>query len=164
MNTGQPNELRRSTLLMIFGALVVGYWLSSGLIGSKEAIEIGNAMLVSAAMGIATAYAPVAWQSVKLEKIPGENILSIGIFLGGVAIAYRTGASIVWREVGSPVSWLNSPVWGFHLAVSLCSAVAHMIAPNVIGGAIPKREWIRMGFWVSAATMIVATTLALNLN
>lgn len=162
MPTRPRNELKRSYLIAIMVAVLVGYFASSVTLGNSHAIEIGNMMLFSLACGIAVAYTPDATRAFRYLVLDGANVLLLGIWLGWISIAYRTGGTILWRWMDRPDAWLDSVLWGLHLWGSCSSALMHMLGPQAVNGAVPTKQWLKIGFFVTVSLLSVGTIAAIS--
>lgn len=162
MATTMPtNSLRRSTLLSMILSVIVSYPCAILLLGPKAAIEIGNIMVFALSAGIAVAYAPIVRDAFRYSYIDGPNILTVGIFVGWSATFLARGGSIVWRLLGQPPDWLNSSLWGFHIALSCVAALAHLVAPGAVAGRVPTRQWLKIGALVAVGVLFVSGLFAL---
>lgn len=155
------NSLRRSTLLIMSAVVILSYPAAMLLLGPRMAIEIGNIMVLALSAGIVVAYAPIVKDALRHHLIEGSDILTIGIFVGWLATFYARGGSIIWRLLGQPPEWLNSALWGFHIALSCVAALAHLIAPGAIAGRVPTRQWLKIGALVTIGVLLVAAVFAL---
>lgn len=162
--TTPTNDLRRAALIFIAFAVAMVYPMAVSVFGSRAAIEGSNVVMLSLAFGIVVAYAPSVWQDLKSATLDGAAILSIGIFSSWLAIIYRTGASILWRLNDKPVEWLDSGLWGAHIAISCFAALCHLIAPEAVSGRVPTRQWVRIGIMVAAGVFIGAGMVVVNLD
>lgn len=156
----QVNYLRRSTLLILLAVVLAGYPTSISIIGQEKAIETGNVMLLSLAVGIMIAYAKNAWEALHTEFIIGGDVLAIGIFLSWAGVAMARGGSIIWRILDQPVSWLNSGYWGMHICLTAMGGVCHLVAPRAISGRVPTQQWIKIGA-ITAVSVFFATLIAI---
>lgn len=160
--TSMPtNSLRRSTLLTMIFAVILSYPFAILFFGPKAAIEIGNVMVLALSAGIVVAYGPIVRDALRHHYIDGPHILTIGIFLGWAATFFARGGSIIWRLMGQPPDWLNSSLWGFHIALSCASALAHLVAPGAVAGRVPTRQWLRIGALVAIGVLFVSGLFAL---
>lgn len=155
------NSLRRSTLLAMIGSVILSYPCAIIIFGPKMAIEIGNIMVFALAAGIIVAYGPIVRDALRHTYVDGPNILTVGIFVGWSATFLARGGSIVWRLVGQPPEWLNSSLWGFHIALSCVSALAHLVAPGAVAGRVPTRQWLKIGALVAIGVLFVSGLFAL---
>ena len=162
--TTPTNDLRRGALLLIALAVMSAYPVSVAMLGPRSTIEGGNVVMLSLAFGIVVAYAPSVWHDLRSATLDGAAILSVGIFSSWLAIIYRTGSSIIWRLNDKPVEWLDSVLWGFHIAVSCFAALCHLIAPEAVSGRVPTRQWVRIGVLVAGGVFIGAGMVVLNLD
>lgn len=163
MTTKPVNTLYRRTLLLMMSVIIFGYPTAILLLGQEPAIEVGNIITVSLACGIVVTYTPTAWAIIKYPVLDGASILSFGIWLGWSAIMYRTGGAIIWRLLDKPDNWLDSGWWGLHIALSCCSAIGHLIAPEAVNGRVPTKEWIRIGILVAVSVLVAGLLTSLNL-
>lgn len=157
-----PEALRRATLATLLVATIAGYFVLVGGLGSRVAIETVNVAMLSLASAVVVSYAPVLWQDLHFARLDRAAILSIGIFVGWLAIIYRTGCSIVWRLVDKPVDWLDSALWGLHLPMSCFAALCHLIAPEVLAGRVPTRKWIKIGILAAFGVGLGASIAIFN--
>jgi len=155
------NSLRRSTLLTMILAVILSYPCAIAVLGPKAAIEIGNIMVFALSAGIVVAYGPIVKDALRHHYVDGPNILTIGIFVGWSATFLARGGSIIWRLLGQPPDWLNSSLWGFHIALSCVSALAHLIAPGAVAGRVPTRQWLKIGALVAIGVLFVCGMFAL---
>lgn len=161
MATTMPtNSLRRSTLLIMIVTVILSYPCAIMVLGPKAAIEIGNIMVFALSAGIAVAYAPIVRDAFRHTYIDGPNILTIGIVVGWTATFFARGGSILWRLLGQPPEWLNSSLWGFPIALSCVAALAHLVAPGVVAGRVPTRQWLKIGALVAAGVLAVSGMFA----
>ena len=156
------NSIRRETLLLSIGLIIFAYFVAVFTVGARTAIELGNVLLFSLSAGIAVAYAPIVRDALRYPYIDGGSILSIGIYLGWSATFIARGFSITWRLMGQPVEWLDSAIWGSHIALSCASAFAHMVAPGAVAGKVPTQQWLKIGALVAMAILAFSFFLILG--
>ena len=156
------NELKRSTLLALMSVFFVGYFGSILTLGQETAIELGNMILFSLAIGIVTAYTTTAWGIFRYSMLDGATVLSIGIWLGWLSISYRTAGAVLWRFFDKPEGWLDSALWGLHILGTCCSAICHLLGPESMNGRVPTKEWVRIGVIVAGAMMLAGTLTILS--
>lgn len=156
------NSLRREILLLMLGTIIAAYFVAVASVGARTAIELGNVVLFSLSAGIAVAYAPIVRDALRYSYIDGGSILSIGIYLGWSATFVARGFSIAWRLMGQPVDWLDSAVWGSHIALSCASAVAHLVAPGAVAGKVPTQQWLKIGALVALGVLAFSVLLILG--
>ncbi len=164
MTTKPVNELHRSTLITLMGSVFVGYPISIALLGQSDAIEIGNIILASLALGVAVAYSPVALAVARYKVLDGASVLSFGIWIGWVSIFYRTGGAIAWRFFDKPDGWIDSALWGLHIAGTCSAALCHLLGPEAMNGRVPTKQWIRVGAIVAAAALVAGVITSVNFN
>jgi hypothetical protein len=155
------NTIRRSTLLVMIGSVLLGYPGAIILFGPQKPIAIGNVIVFALSAGIVVADAPVARDALRHDLIDGANILSIGIFAAWLGTCMARGGSISWRLAGQPVEWLNSAAWGFHIAATCVGAMNHVVAPEAVAGRVPTRHWIKIGVLVAITVLLVASMAAM---
>ncbi len=156
------NEIKRSTLLSLMSVFLIGYFVSIWLLGQETAIEIGNMILFSLALGVAVAYTTTAWGVMLHPTLDGATVLSLGIWLGWISITYRTGGAILWRFFDKPEGWLDSALWALHIVGTCCSAVAHLVGPESMDGRVPTKQWVRIGIMVAGSIMMMGLLTILN--
>lgn len=86
MPTKAVNELKRRTLLGLMACFAVGYFAAINILGQERALEIGNMIMFSLAVGIVIAYTTTAWAGIKYVRLDGATVLSLGIWLGWASI------------------------------------------------------------------------------
>jgi hypothetical protein len=154
----------RWTLIAIAVVVPLLFGIVTIAAGGRLAIEAGNVILMAMATGIVVAYAPVVRQALQRPLIEGGDILAIGIFIAWLGVAYARGVSILWRLADKPVDWLDSPIWGLHIALSTIGAMCHLVAPGAVEGRVPTRQWIRIGLWVAAGVAGMGLLLVLHVD
>lgn len=160
--TMPTNSLRREILLLTMATIIFAYVVAVAFVGARTAIELGNVLVFSLSAGIIVAYSPIVKDALSYEYVDGGSILSIGIYLGWSATFIARGFSIVWRLLGQPVEWLDSAIWGGHIALSCASAVAHMVAPGAVAGKVPTQQWLRIGALVALSVLAFSVLLVLG--
>ena len=161
---GDPNYLRRSTLLWINAVLALGYFTLALLSGGQTAIEVFNAILFGLSAGVVVAFAVPAWEAIRKPYLTGPDILKIGIFVSWGAADFARVLSIMWRLHGKPTAWLDSWVWGMYIPGMCMAALSHVIAPEAMEGRIPTRAMRTWGFRVAALATLVMLIVVLVLD
>ncbi len=147
----REHTLYRSTMWVILIGPLVLYIGTSALWSGRDAIELGNGVLMALAAGVAVTFAPTAWRAfTKGTYVAREDVLATGIFIGFAGIFMARLFSIVWRASGQDPSWLDSWLWGAHIALSTSAALYHSVAPGAIHGSIPTARLVKIGAWVAA--------------
>jgi hypothetical protein len=148
---------KRTLLLICFGPMLL-FLLTSSLLGGAISIEVGNAVLLALAAGIAVAYAPISLKAMFSggRFVQSENVLGTGIFWWAISVIWARTFSLVWRELGQPVEWLNWGMWGLYIGFATSAALCLLVAPEAIRGSLPSEEWGRIGAIVAAGVGLFA--------
>jgi hypothetical protein len=105
------------------------------------------------------AYAPIVWRAL-LEEMPTRGqVLAVGIFLTQaasfiarvVSLGYR---SLGWRDV------VNTDLVSLFVYLTIIGALCHLNAPEVVDGAVPTRQWVRIGMIFGLGIFLVALFVA----
>ncbi|AEI71078.1 hypothetical protein [EBPR siphovirus 2] len=162
MTTPENANLRRSALVSLLLIALGGYGFIASLIGSRVAIEVFNVIMLALASAGAVAYGAAVIRDLCEAHLDRLAVLAVGIFSGCFWIAYRTGASVIWRFADKPVEWLDSAWWGLHLPGTCFALMCHLIAPKVLGGRVPSKAAVRLGGVVAVAVFVGAGLAVLN--
>lgn len=142
-------------MLAVLVLPTVLYFGTAALYNGRVAIEFGNAVLLALAAGVAFVYAPIFWMAVTGPRnVPWQFVLGSGIFLGFTGVFAARLTSIVWRALGQPQDWLDSTLWGAHIALTTAAALGHMLAPKSIHGVVPTFQWLKLGMLVAAGILV----------
>lgn len=148
------NDLRRSTLVVLLICIFVGYLASVVFLGQERTVEAGNIIRLSLWSGAAIASFPAAASAFRHPRLDGAAIVALGIFLGGAGVVYQTLWSVAWRVAGKPPEWVDSWLWGLHIAIFCCSAACILLGPEATNGRVPTRQWLRIGVYTSISMTI----------
>lgn len=147
------NDLNRSTLIALLAVIFAGYLASVLFLGQEKTVEAGNIIRLSLWLGAAIASFPQAAAAFRNPRLDGADILALGIFFGGFGVIYQTVGSVLWRVFGKPPSWIDSWLWGLHIAFFCGAAICILIGPAATNGKVPTQQWIRIAVYVAASTM-----------
>lgn len=148
------NEIRRSTLVVLLATILLSYLASVIFLGQERTGEAGNIIRLSLWSGAALASFPAAAGAFRNPTLDGAAVMALGIFLGGFGVVYQTLWSVAWRIFDKSSEWIDSWLWGLHIAIFCCSAVCILLGPEVTNGRVPTKQWLRMGVYVSVSMMI----------
>lgn len=148
------NDLHRSTLIVLLSAIFIGYIVSVLVLGQERTVEAGNIIRLSLWSGAAIASFPSAVSAFRHPRLDGAAILALGIFFGGFGVVYQTLGSVAWRLVGKPPEWVDSWLWGLHIAIFSCSAACILLGPEATNGKVPTKQWLKIGVYVAASMML----------
>lgn len=146
------------TLFLLPNAFFLALFFS---LSEKELINIINAALFAVALGVCTAYFPIARDLIlRKRNMDSADWLGLGVFCNWSALAGIRIWSFSWRWVGTPHSWNDSQILSYLLFLSCCGGMFHLVATQAIDNRMPKRSWVIMGAWVTA---VVFTLMMINI-
>jgi len=153
-------ELFTNTFLRGAVAIVGGYALAAQFVQADALIEFLSVVLLALAVGVAVGYTPGLYKAARTNALDYANLLITGIVLGMVATAFLRTNILFWYNGGQPSWLLTHHLLGMSLLWHIVACVLHLLAPEAVDGAIPRRRWLVMGGMVSAG-MFAAGSITL---
>lgn len=141
-------------------ALWILFWPVALMLPISWLFDIVNALSVSMAIGVVTAYLPGVIDSIRRRGLSSGHYLVLGIVITWMATAVRNSWNWTWRWLGEPPWMINHIFVAFQVWVLFTAGILHMVAQDSIDGRIPRENWLKLGKWVfvgvfSAALVIV---------
>lgn len=155
------NELSRTTLIAMLCGLASLYPLSIISFGPQPTFELSNILLLSFAVGLFVAYTPNVIDAFSRPMIDGAGLLAIAIWIFWAGTAIGRMLSITWRLFGKPPTWLDNAIWSSQNAFLCTAAVCFMLAPEVVAGRVPPRQWMKLGLMTAASVFAAACYILL---
>lgn len=138
----------RNRVILSFGAAWILYWPITALIPVKLFPELINGMLASISFGVAVAYTPGVWRT--LRKYPYEmsagHLLTLGVSVLHWAITFLFAWGWIYRIVGRPEWMIDHPLRGWLIYTLFLGGVLHLMAGDTQDAhAVPSRGWVNVG-------------------
>lgn len=149
------------TFLLPGVVLFTAYWLVAPLLDRGQVYAIVNALAFVIAIAIVIAYLPEVWVTIRLPRraVSGGHLLVLGIVVAWASSAERGAYSYLYRYMGEPAWMRDTLVQAFAVWVLVWGGVMHVTAKGAVHGTIPRRNWVRLGFAVAGAVLIVLAGL-----
>ena len=146
----------------IFLLLVLPNLVLAGLAILTEApflIVVQNVILIGVSAAICIAFLPEVIDGFRNDRpLTPEFTISLGIVASWADWSLRALVSLTFRGVPG-LKWIvDSDINSAILFWTLCAAMCHLQAPQVINGRVPAKKWIRVGI-ITGIGLMAATLL-----
>jgi hypothetical protein len=143
-------QLLTSSKLWTAIALWSAFWVVEPFVEHHEYLfDVMNALSVSVGIGILIAYSEGIYESLVTKRPIGGHWLILGIAVTWVASSVRQIWNWAWRWLDQPLWMINHPFVAFLVWVLVTGGALHLMSKNAIEGQIPRRNWLRLGWWVA---------------
>lgn len=150
--------LRGHLMRALIGFMALGGLLFA-IVPETALIEALNLISLSFAGAVMVAYAPIVWRALGEEMPTRGQVLSVGIFLTQAASFIARIVSLGFRSLG----WrdvVNTDLVSLFVYLTIIGALCHLNAPEVVDGAVPTRQWVRIGMIFGLGIFLVALFIA----
>ncbi|WP_407529468.1 hypothetical protein [Methylobacterium oryzisoli] len=107
-------------------------------------------------------YWPDAWAAIRTNAPERGDYLVLGIYTGWLATMCQGLYSVTFRLAGNPMWLINADPVGLWIMMSVMAGVLHVLAPEAIGGTVPRRNRIAVGGGLGCAIVVVLVLLAVR--
>lgn len=154
---GTP-QIHRSRIIWALVTLVVLTYLLSFFVDKATFLTVANAVRFSISLGVFVAYFPDSflYSIINGGRPPRYGYLIIGICGSWGGEAYLGGRAIIYRLLGRPEYMMDAFDLALTIVFSSSCAVLHMTSQVMQADAVPRREWIRLGWYVAAGGALAA--------
>lgn len=148
-------DLANSRLGQILYILITVWGISTLYFSPVQLIEIENAVLISAGVGVAVAYLPSATAALRKQIPSRSDILALGVWEAWIAIAGERCYSLIGRALHENIEFFNTNLHTFFIFITIHAGFCHLAAPEAIEGRLPARTWAKMGLIVAASVLTI---------
>ncbi len=149
----------RGYLMRLFLIVLLSGAIAFLIAPPKVMTETLNFVAFTFAGAVIVAYWPAFWRGLIAEKPTIGQMLAVGVFLTQLSSLFSRAASISYISFGL-IGVVGSSIVSLFVLVMATGAVCHLNAPEISNGAVPGRQWIRIG--VLAGTAILIATLIIK--
>lgn len=152
-------KLQINRIAVALGLIFVVFSILTYFVSIEFIFDLVNGLAISVFAGVVVVYIPGLIEALRTswgEKRTG-HIAVTGIVLLSLGVIYRISYLTIWRWLGNPPGWIESPWLAAGVLPFLMGGVLMMLSANAIDGYIPRRVWIGAGLAVSVGVMIGLT-------
>lgn len=135
------------------------FWTTAAMLPVTVVLLLSNSLMLSASVGVAVAYGPVAVRAVLDEnRSPRSQRILLGIFYAWAFGSIWRIHSLIWLKAGSPGWFVNNDLIAFYQSGVTLGALYHLTSPGAVGGErgerVPSLKWLAAGVVVAVAVML----------
>lgn len=142
--------------------LLFGYVAIDSIVPNADMILAMRVLQAAGAAVVCYIYWPDAIGALRAREPTMGDFLTVGIFTSWFATFCQATYSIVFRLAGSPLWLINADPVGLWITISVMAAILHVLAPEAIGGMVPRRNRVAVGGGLGVAIAIVLFVLAVR--
>jgi hypothetical protein len=158
MGPGLIKAFKSPIILTLFG-LTALYWIIAYFTEFENWIVFMNAILLWVAITVLISYVRPVCLAIERGRVDKVDYLILGIVASWVAQIASRMWSTIYRATGQPNWMFESDILGYIIFIYIIGGVLHITAPGTIGGKVPHRNWIKVGFAVSTGAVLAATLI-----
>jgi hypothetical protein len=154
--------IRNRVILVLLAAWFM-YWPAVAVVPTPLFLEFINGMLAAVSFGVAVAYIPDVWQTMRKSpfRLTDAHLLVLGTTLIHLGIALIFAWGWLYRILSAPSWMVDHPLRGWLIYLVFLGAVLHLVVGDVQSkGTLPSRGWVHIGTFVAIG---LSTTVILLL-
>lgn len=159
LSAGQ--ELLFSRLGVSFVVFTLVYITLASFLPMIFLVEVANALVFAFALILAVIYIPDAIYVARNDKGEGGQYFLVGLSLVVIGLLEARAFASLWRWMGNPESWLNSPFNTFFLFLLAWGLITLVAAPGMKSGSVPIKNWRIIGLAIAFAIFVFGVTIGL---
>ncbi len=142
--------------------LLFGYVAIDSIVPNADMILAMRVLQAAIAGVVCYIYWPDALAAIRNRQPTMGDYLTLGIFFGWLATHCQALYSIMFRLAGSPMWLINADPIGVWISISVMAGILHVLAPEAIGGVVPRRNRVAVGSGLGIAIAVVLLVLVLR--
>lgn len=142
----------RNRVVISLGVAWLMYWPAVAVVPTSLFLEFVNGMLAAVSIGVAVAYTPDIWQTMRKQpfRLTDAHLLVLGTTIMHWGIAAIFAWSWVYRILNRPEWMVDHPLRGWLIYLVFLGAVLHLAVGDVQSkGTLPSRGWLHIGTFIA---------------